>query len=38
MKKIILAGITIIVLIKSYEIINDIINCSTLILKTLPFG
>ena len=36
MKKLILAGITIIVLIKSYEIINAL--NSTLILKTLPFG
>ncbi len=36
MKKIIVAGIAIIALIKSYEIIKDL--NSILILQTLPFG
>ena len=36
MKKIIVAGITIIALIKSYEIIKGL--NSALILQTLPFG
>ena len=36
MKKIIITCATIIILIKSYEIINAL--NSTLILKTLPFG